>query len=257
MCKCCRVSRRMSELAGMSCLVVTPSILWPFSPRDSALTRFLLLPPLSRKYLYLLHIHLPNVPKILPQSFSSIQPMMVSSSTALSSGQHPLPDLGDLHHFVMGVAANHVDIPKIPSAFIGPARPTSTYLGEETVLAGPSSETAVPIMFRCVWGPGNHSRHVLVRMKPSVSEQALGLRLCQRLDIPTTGAVTIEPVIKWIPGLMPYTSGIDKGKPLSNNPLVTVPRANWLLVLLFAEVVQALGSSLSGIVDLDLLICDR
>lgn len=122
----------------------------------------------------------------------------------------------------MEVAANRVGIPAIPSAFIGPARPTSTFLGEETIVVGPVTETAVPIMFRCVWGPGSPSRHVLVRMKPSVSEEALALRLCQIFGIPTTGNVAIEPVFKCMPGLMPYGGGMDEGKYFSNNLLKTV-----------------------------------
>lgn len=151
---------------------------------------------------------------------------MASPSTASSSGQRPHLSLGDLHRFTMDVATNRVGIPAIPSAFIGPARPTSTYLGEETIAIGPVSETAVQIMFRCVYPPGAQSRHVLVRMDPSVPEDALALRLCEILDIPTTGIVAIEPVFKWMTGLMPYKKGEDKGKPTSNNLPNTVPGAN-------------------------------
>lgn len=151
---------------------------------------------------------------------------MASSSTASSSGQHSHPGLGDLHRHVMDVAANRVGIPAIPSTFIGPTRPTSTYLGKEKIIPGPVEETAVLVMFRCVYPAGAQSRHVLVSTKPSVSEEALAHRLCQIFDIPTTGSVTIEPVFKWMPGLMPYRRGMDKGKSISNNLLKTVPRAN-------------------------------
>ncbi|KAL9065711.1 MAG: hypothetical protein Q9161_008046 [Pseudevernia consocians] len=171
----------------------------------------------------------------------------------------------------MDVAANRVGIPAIPSAFIGPARPTSTFLGQETIVAGPVSETAVPIMFRCVRGPGSPSRHVLVMMKPSVSEEALALHLCQIFGIPNTGNVAIEPVFKWMPGLMPYGGGIlkwmpglmpagggmDKGKSFSNNLFETVLCADYPPVIPFAEVIRTLGSTMSGIIDIDVLICEE
>lgn len=200
--------------------------MWLFLPRDSALSRFLLLLFLSGKHQSLSHIHLSHVPKISRQPFSFIPPRMAPSNTGSSSGQHPNPSLGDLHRHVMDVAANLVGRPAIPSAFIGPARPTSTYLGEVTIVADPGSEIAVPIIFRCVHPLGAQSRHVLVRMKPSMSELDLALRLCQMLDIPTTGCLTIEPVFKWMAGLMPYAEGMDKGKHTSKIPLKTVARAN-------------------------------
>lgn len=151
---------------------------------------------------------------------------MASSSTASSSGQRLHPNLGDLHRFTMDVAANRVGIPVIPSTFIGPAQPTSTYLGEKTIVVGPMSETTVQVMFRCVYPQGAQSRHVLVMMDPSMPEQTLALRLCEILDIPTTGNVAIEPVVKWMTGLMPYRKGTDKGKPISNNLLESVTCAN-------------------------------
>ena len=126
----------------------------------------------------------------------------------------------------MDVAANRVGVPAMPAAFIGPARPTSAYLGEVTMIAGPENETAVRVMFRCVWGPRAPSRHVLVWLKPSVSEEALALRLCQIFDIPTIGNVTIELVFKWMLGLMPYGEEMDKGKLFSNNLLKIVQCAN-------------------------------
>lgn len=182
---------------------------------------------------------------------------MASSSTASNLQRQQNPSLSDIHRHVMDVAANPVGVAAIPSTFIGPASPTSVYLGEETIVNGPVSETAVPIMFRCVWGSGTQSRHVLVRIKPSVSEHALALRLCQIFGIPTSGGVFMEPVFKWMLGLMPYSMGMDKGKPIPNDLLKNVPCVNKPLVLPFADVVQKLGSTLSGIVDLDVLICDE
>ena len=67
----------------------------------------------------------------------------------------------------------------------------------------------------------------------------------------------MEPVFKWMLGLMPYSMGMDKGKPIPNDLLKNVPCVNKPLVLPFADVVQKLGSTLSGIVDLDVLICDE
>ena len=80
--------------------------------------------------------------------------------------------------------------------------PTSLYLGEETIIGGPENEAAVEIIFRCVRGRTTESRHALVSMRPSVPEDTLALRLCHIFDIPTTGDVTLEPVVKWLPGIL-------------------------------------------------------
>lgn len=100
--------------------------------------------------------------------------------------QRANPNLGDLYRHV--VDRDH---------------PTSLYLGEETIIGGPEDEPAVVIIFRCVWDRGNGSRHALVTMKPSVSQHTLALRLCQIFDVPITGDVTLEPVIKWLPEMTP------------------------------------------------------
>ena len=180
---------------------------------------------------------------------------MTSASGASGSGQHP--NLGDLHRFVMDVAANRVGVPTTPSAFIGPDRPTSVYLGKKTIVAGPVSETTVRIMFRCVWEPGTQSRHVLIEMEPSLEEGTLALHLCRYFSLPTTGGITIEPVIRWMPGLRPHSEEMDKGKPTLLDLLNIAPPADYTLVLPFAEVARTLGSTLSGIVDLDVLICEE
>lgn len=206
------------------------------------------------KRLALSHAYLPHVPIILFQSVSSISPRMDPSYTKFSSGQDPRRSLGDLHRFVMDLAANHVRIPATPMAFSGPDRPISTYLGEETIEAGPISEAAIQIMFRCVRGLGIPSCHVLVRMKPSLSEEVLALRLCQIFGIPTTGNVVIQPMIKWMPGLMPFQRGMDRGKYFSGNLLKTVPCADLTLVLPFSEVARTISSTMSGIVDIKVLI---
>ena len=144
-----------------------------------------------------------------------------------------------------------------PSGFIGPPTPTSRYMGEEIFAGGAVDETAVPVIFRCAWGPSAQSRHVLVWMKPSVDVPALALRLCQVLGVSTTPAVVIEPYFKWLPGWMPGRRGMDKGIPNLNNLIRTVPRANLPLVLPFAEVVRTMGSARSGVVDLKIITCGQ
>ena len=89
--------------------------------------------------------------------------------------------------------------------------PTSLYLGEETIVGGPENEAAVEIMFRCVRDRGTESRHALVSMRPSISEHTLALRLCQIFDIPITGDVTLEPVVKWLPGIIPKEEWTERG----------------------------------------------
>ena len=158
---------------------------------------------------------------------------MASPSTADNAQQHP--SLDDVHRYVMKVAVEYDDLPQTPSGFIGPPCPTSRYLGEKTITAGPENKTAVPVMFRCEWGPSAQSRHALVWLKPSVEVKALALRLCQILYVPTSRTVVIEPIFKWMPGLSPYPLGMDKGKPTFSDLVQTVPCANEPLVLPFAR----------------------
>lgn len=145
---------------------------------------------------------------------------MASSSTAVVVIQHP--SLDDLHRHVMEVAAEDVDVTQNPSGFIGPPSPTSRYLGEEVFAGGAVDETAVPVMFRCAWGPSRQSRHVLVWLKPSVDVTALAFRLCRILDIPSTPYVVIEPHFKWLQGKRPFRLGMDKGIPNLSNLMHTV-----------------------------------
>ena len=111
---------------------------------------------------------------------------MASSSRASNPRQRAVRNLGDVYRHV--VDRDH---------------PTSLYLGEETIIGGPENEAAVEIIFRCVRGRTTESRHALVSMRPSVPENTLALRLCQIFDLPTTGDVTLEPVVKWLPGILP------------------------------------------------------
>lgn len=102
---------------------------------------------------------------------------MASTSTAHNTQQ--LPSLDDVHRYVMEVASEYAGLPQTPSGFIGSPCPTSRYLGEETITAGPESETAVPVIFRCEWGPSAQLHHSLVWLKPSVDVKALALRLAR------------------------------------------------------------------------------
>ena len=111
---------------------------------------------------------------------------MASSSRAATPRQCADRNLGDVYHHVV----DH-------------EHPTSLYLGEGTIIGGPENEAAVEVIFRCMRDRDTESRHALVSMRPSVPEDTLALRLCQIFDIPTTGDVTLEPVVKWLPGILP------------------------------------------------------
>lgn len=111
---------------------------------------------------------------------------MASSSRASHPRQRADRNLGDVYRHVV----DH-------------EHSTSLYLGEETIIGGPENEAAVEIIFRCVRDRDTESRHALVSMRPSVPEDTLALRLCQIFEIPTTGDVTLEPVVKWLPGILP------------------------------------------------------
>ena len=111
---------------------------------------------------------------------------MASSSRASDPRQRADHNIGDVYRHV--VDREH---------------PTSLYLGEETIIGGPENEAAVEVIFRCVRDRDTESRHALVSMRPSVPEDTLALRLCEIFGIPTTGDVTLEPVVKWLPGTRP------------------------------------------------------
>ncbi|KAM0799450.1 hypothetical protein BDR22DRAFT_890346 [Usnea florida] len=149
------------------------------------------------------------------------------------------PDLGDIYRHVV----DH-------------ELPISLYLGEETITGGPGNEAAVEIMFRCVRDRGTESRHALVSMRPSVSEHTLALRLCQIFDIPITGDVTLRACGEVAAGNH-TKGGMDRDRHISHNLLDGVHYTNETLALPFAELAKIIHATMSGIVDLNIIICEE
>ncbi len=77
-------------------------------------------------------------------------------------------------------------------------------------MGGPPNEITVRVMFHCVLPAQNESRHVLIHMKPSVSEEALAMKLCEVFDTRATGCVIRKTLPKFVPGLSLITDP-DKG----------------------------------------------
>ena len=137
-----------------------------------------------------------------PNSASAAIPP--SSTHPSSSVRVPLT-LDELNRYVCQEAFNRAELPVIPPTFIGPHPPptSSTFIGTKYLVGGPTNETPVRIMFRCVSPHDKVSRHVLMKMKPSVPEEALALKLCEVFEIPATGGVISKTEPEFVPGLSP------------------------------------------------------
>lgn len=94
---------------------------------------------------------------------------------------------------------------RITPTFIGPHPPPTslTFIGTKYLVGGPTNETLVRIMFRCVSPHEKASRYVLMKMKPSVPEETLALKLCEVFEVPATGGGITKTEPESVPGLSP------------------------------------------------------
>lgn len=152
-------------------------------------------------------------------SSDSASSAMPSSSTnhPFSGVRSPL-SLDELDRYVRREASNRAQLPVVPPNFIGPHRPppSSTFIGQRWLVGGPPNETTVRIMFHCVLPAHDESRHVLIHMKPSISEEALALKLCKVFDTRATGCFITKTRPNFVPGLSLFTDP-HKGTTLSHN----------------------------------------
>lgn len=149
----------------------------------------------------------------------------------------------DILHRYVDILASHD--PQSPG-IIGPCPVTSIFLGHKYIATGDGP--ALPIIVRCVWPPNTASRHAVIRMKPSVPEQALAAKLCETFEIPTTGGVITNTGFSWISGLCPFEDTTDPLDPATatskRRPAKLTRRPE------FAECIERLGAGKGGIIEL-------
>ena len=125
-----------------------------------------------------------------------------------------------IHQYIRQQALERAQKPSIPPGFIGPLPPppSSTFMGQRWLRAGRPDEPIVRVMFRCSSPPSSASRHVLLHLKPSVTEESLASKLCEIFQIPANGGI----ITKTMPKLMPGMNGLlnpNKGKIISSSHL--------------------------------------
>lgn len=59
----------------------------------------------------------------------------------------------------------------------------SSDLGTCLIATGPTSEALIPIFFRCTWPVGSDSRHKLMWMRPSLSDEEFGTAINDAFDV--------------------------------------------------------------------------
>ena len=145
------------------------------------------------------------------------------SSTFLSNMSIPASEsaaMEKLHQFICQQAFDRAHKPSLPAGFIGPISPppSSTFIGQRWLKEGPPNEPTIRVMFRCQSSPNGGSRHVLLHLKPSVTEESLATKLCQIFEVPANGGVITKTMPRFMPGLCPLRDP-NRGTTLSSSPL--------------------------------------
>ena len=108
-----------------------------------------------------------------------------------------------LHQYICQQAFYRVQRPDLPAGFIGPIPPppTSKYIGQRWLKDGPANEATVRVVFYCESPHNGESRHVLLHLKPSVTEESLATKLCQIFEVPANGGVITRTMPRFMPEL--------------------------------------------------------
>ena len=115
-----------------------------------------------------------------------------------------------LHQYICQQAFDRSPQPSLPAGFIGPIPPppTSKFIGQRWLKeapGAPSNEQTIRVIF-CAYAPHNsESRHVVLHLKPSVTEEALAAKLCEIFEVPANGGVIAETAPRFMPELCPLT----------------------------------------------------
>ncbi|MCJ1404594.1 hypothetical protein MMC11_007820 [Xylographa trunciseda] len=70
-------------------------------------------------------------------------------------------------------------------------------LGIHTILAGDPTDEVVPILFRCQWPADARSRHILIWLRPSISDADFGTVLNDQFGIFDSGGAIHKTVVNW------------------------------------------------------------
>ena len=129
-----------------------------------------------------------------------------------------------LHQYICQQAFDRAQKPSLPAGFIGPIRPppTSNFIGQRWLKEDPSSGPIVRVMFSCDSPHDGVSRHALIHLKSSVTEEALATKLCQVFEVPTNGGVITKTIPRFMPGLCPLTDP-HRGTTFSSSTLALGP----------------------------------
>ena len=129
-----------------------------------------------------------------------------------------------LHQYICQQAFDRAQKPSLPAGFIGPISPppTSNFIGQRWLKEDPSSEPLVRVMFWCHSPHDGGSRHLLLHLKSSVSEESLATKLCQIFEVPANDGVITKTIPRFMPGLCPLTDP-NRGTTLSSSTLALGP----------------------------------
>ena len=132
-----------------------------------------------------------------------------------------------LHQYICQQAFDRAQQPSLPAHFVGPvpAPPTSQYLGQRWLSGGPPHEPTIRVMFLCHSIQDGGFRHVLIHLKPSITEELLVTGLCQIFDVPANDGVITKTIPRFLPGLCPLADS-ERGKTCLRYTLALSPPTN-------------------------------
>ena len=155
--------------------------------------------------------------------------------------QYPMT-IQALHGYVDSLASRD----SVSPGFVGPSPINSRFLGDIPYISETSStDTAFPIMVRCVYPPDTQSRHAVINLKLSMSENALASKLYEVFDLKPTKGIITSCVVVLVHELWTFTAN---GPPtLATGADTQVSTGD------FAQTLEVLGSTKCGIVELDVI----
>ena len=160
--------------------------------------------------------HLKNLKLLFPIYSSS----SIIFSSDMSSPTFESAAMEKVHQYICQQAFDRAQKPTLPAGFIGPIPPppTSKFIGQRWLKEDPPNEPTIRVMFRCDSPPNGGSRHALLHLKSSVTEESLAAKLCQIFEVPANGGVITKTIPRFMPGLCPLTDP-NRGTTLSSSLL--------------------------------------
>ena len=154
-------------------------------------------------------------------SCSSIFPLSMSLRESESAAMERL------HQYICQQAFDRAQQPSLPAGFVGPILPppSSQFIGQRWLTEGPPYEPTIQVMFSCHSLQDSSFRHVLIHLKPSVTEESLAMKLCQIFEVPANGGVITKTIPRFMPGLCPLADP-ERGKTCLRNTLALGPRTD-------------------------------